>query len=127
MMIAINNAATNIGVHIFFWVRIFLFFGYICKSGIADSFSPWGTSILFSMVAINLHSHQQCRRIPFFSTHSPGFIVNFFDDSYSNDSNELIIFFGKMSIQVLCLLLNWIVYFWYWVIWALCIICILTT
>ena len=34
---------------------------------------------------INLHSHQECKKIPFFSTPSPTFIVyRFFDDGHSD-------------------------------------------
>ena len=39
---------------------------------------------------INLHSHQECKKIPFFSTPSPTFIVyRFFDDGHS-DCCELL-------------------------------------
>ena len=47
----INCAAMNIGVHISFWIRVFIFFRYIFKSGIAR----WYASSIFSLLR-NLHS-----------------------------------------------------------------------
>jgi len=55
-MAIVNNAAMNIGVHVPFSIRVFIFFRHIPKSWIAGSygsfiFSLWQTSILFFTVA----------------------------------------------------------------------------
>ena len=69
VLAVVNRAAVNIGVHISF--RIVAFSGYMPSSGIAGScgrFMPAFLGILHPVLhngCVSLHSHQQCRRIPF--------------------------------------------------------------
>ena len=68
----VNRAAMNTGVHVSFWIMVFS--GYMPSSGIAGShgnsiFSffeePKELPYVLHSGSISLHSHQQCKRVPY--------------------------------------------------------------
>ena len=85
----VNSAVMNNGMRVSFSTLVSS--GYMPRSGIAGSYGGFIPSflrnlhIVFHSGCINLHSHQQYKSIPFFSTPSPAFIIcGLFDDGHSD-------------------------------------------
>ena len=71
----VNNAAMNVEVQIYFWVSVFVSFGYVPKSRVAGYYGSsivnflWNSHTIFHSNCTDLHFHQQCTNV-LFSPHS---------------------------------------------------------
>ena len=91
ILVIVNNTAVNKGVLVLFRISVLGSFGYIPRSGIAESKGRSIFNLLRYLRAAfhsgwtNLHFHLECTRGSPFSTSSPTLVIcAFIDDNHSD-------------------------------------------
>ena len=91
ILIIVNNAVMNIGVHVSFPMSVFILLAYVPQSGFTGSYSSSGFSVreisrLFSIAAALIHVPTSCAPgLPVSSTSVPTFVIyGLFEADYSD-------------------------------------------
>ena len=134
-------------IYIYFQVSVFVYFGKIVRSEITGSYGSsifkvfWGTSTLFYILIEPIYIPTNSAQGPLFfhNLANTCYFLSFWWQPFWQVLRDISLCFWfeflwwlvsifsraisseKMSIQILCPFLNWVVCFWCWVVWILCI------